>query len=121
VVEDAHWIDEVSESMIADFLTVIPQTASLVLITYRPEYEGALARVHGAQTITLAPLSDPETTALVSQLLGQDPLEPGPLAPVTAILIQSAASPQLIAMVAPRCPKLSEMTCGFVGSRRSLI
>jgi hypothetical protein len=34
---------------------------------------------------------------------------------------QSAASPQLIAMVAPRCPKLSELTCGFVGSRRSLI
>ena len=45
VVEDAHWIDEVSESMIADFLTVIPQTPSLVLPTYRPEYAGALARV----------------------------------------------------------------------------
>ena len=40
VVEDAHWIDEVSESMIADFLTVIPQTPSLVMITYRPEYRG---------------------------------------------------------------------------------
>ena len=26
VVEDAHWIDEVSESMLADFLAVIPQT-----------------------------------------------------------------------------------------------
>src|SRR5262249_41283010 len=26
VIEDAHWIDEVSESMIADFLSVIPQT-----------------------------------------------------------------------------------------------
>ena len=39
VVEDAHWIDEVSESMLADFLTVIPQTPSLVLFTYRPEYE----------------------------------------------------------------------------------
>ena len=26
VIEDAHWIDEVSESMLADFLTVIPQT-----------------------------------------------------------------------------------------------
>ena len=38
VVEDVHWIDEVSESMLADFLTVIPQTPSLVLITYRPEY-----------------------------------------------------------------------------------
>ena len=40
VIEDAHWIDEVSESMLADFLTVIPQTPSLVLITYRPEYRG---------------------------------------------------------------------------------
>jgi hypothetical protein len=73
VVEDAHWIDEVSESMLADFLTVIPQTPSLVLVSYRPEYEGALARVHGAQTIALAPLSDSETTALVSELLGPDP------------------------------------------------
>ena len=40
VVEDAHWIDEVSESMLADFFTVIPQTPSLVLVTYRPEYRG---------------------------------------------------------------------------------
>ena len=73
VVEDAHWIDEVSESMLADFLTVVAQTPSLVLATYRPEYEGALARVHGAQTIALAPLSDPETAALVTGLLGPDP------------------------------------------------
>ncbi len=59
--------------MLAEFLTVIPQTPSLVLVTYRPEYEGALARVHGAQTIALAPLSDSETTALVSELIGPDP------------------------------------------------
>jgi class 3 adenylate cyclase len=73
VIEDAHWIDEVSESMLADFFTVIPQTPSLVILTYRPEYEGALMRVHGAQTIALAPLSDRETAALVSELLGPDP------------------------------------------------
>jgi class 3 adenylate cyclase len=73
VVEDAHWIDKASESMLADFVAVIPRTHSLVLATYRPEYEGALARVHGAQTISLAPLSDSETAALVSQLLGLDP------------------------------------------------
>jgi len=73
VVEDAHWIDEVSELMIADFLTVIPQTPSLVLVTYRPEYEGALARVHGAQTIALAPLSIPEIASLIGELLGPDP------------------------------------------------
>ena len=70
VIEDAHWIDEVSESMLADFVRVIPQTPSLVLVTYRPEYVGALSRVHGAQTLALAPLSDSETTALVAELLG---------------------------------------------------
>ena len=59
--------------MLAEFLTVIPQTPSLVLTTYRPEYQGALTRIHGAQTIALGPLSDPETAALVSGLLGSDP------------------------------------------------
>ena len=47
VIEDVHWIDEVSESMLADFLSVVPQTRSLVLITYRPEYHGALSRTAG--------------------------------------------------------------------------
>ena len=73
VVEDLHWIDEVSESMLADFVAVIPQTPSLVLFTYRPEYRGALSRVPGAQSIALAPLSDSETAALVTELLGHDP------------------------------------------------
>src|SRR5436309_6007184 len=35
IIEDAHWIDAVSESMLAEFLTVIPRTASMVLITAR--------------------------------------------------------------------------------------
>ncbi|HSS23384.1 MAG TPA: adenylate/guanylate cyclase domain-containing protein, partial [Mycobacterium sp.] len=73
VVEDAHWIDEASESMLADFVAVAPQTHSLVLITYRPEYHGALHHVAGAQTIALAPLSDAETSTLVAELLGPDP------------------------------------------------
>ena len=73
VIEDVHWIDEVSESMLADFFAVIPHTRSMVLITYRPEYEGALARMHGAQTIALAPMSDSETAGLITELLGADP------------------------------------------------
>ena len=73
VIEDAHWIDAASESMLADFLTVIARTPSMVLITSRPEYEGALTRVHGAQTIALAPLADSDTAALLIELLGSDP------------------------------------------------
>jgi hypothetical protein len=83
VIEDAHWIDEVSESMLAAFFTVIPQTPSLVLVTYRPENEGALTRIHGAQTIALGPLSDSETAALVSGLLGSDPSVGGVITMVT--------------------------------------
>ena len=73
LIEDAHWIDAVSESMLADFLTVIARTPSMVLITSRPEYEGALTRVLGAQTIALAPLVDSDTAALIGELLGSDP------------------------------------------------
>ena len=54
ILEDAHWIDAVSESMLAEFVRVIPQTPSMALITYRPEYRGALAQVPGAHTVALA-------------------------------------------------------------------
>ncbi|AKK30401.1 cyclase [Mycobacterium sp. EPa45] len=70
ILEDAHWIDGVSESMLADFLAVIPQTRSLMVITYRPEYRGALARPRGAHTIALEPLSGPESALLIDELLG---------------------------------------------------
>jgi class 3 adenylate cyclase len=87
VIEDAHWIDEVSESMLADFLTVIPQTSSLVLVTYRPEYSGPVSRVSGAQSLALAPLSDSEISALVTELIGPDPSVAG----VATLITERAA------------------------------
>src|SRR5262245_48804764 len=73
IVEDAHWIDSTSESLITDFLSVIPQSPALVLITYRPEYGGVLSRSPGAHTSALAPLDDSYMTRLVTELLGPDP------------------------------------------------
>ena len=87
VIEDVHWIDGVSESMLADFLTVIPRTPSMVLITSRPEYRGALTQVAGAQTIALAPLGDSDTVALLAELLGSDPS----VAELAAIIAERAA------------------------------
>jgi adenylate cyclase len=72
VIEDAHWIDEISESMLADFVSVVPRTRSLVLITYRPEYAGALAHAPRAQTIALEPLDDSQMSQLSTELLGED-------------------------------------------------
>jgi adenylate cyclase len=73
VIEDVHWIDEVSEAMLAEFVTVVPQSHSFVLITYRPEYRGTLSRTPGAQTISLAPLNAAHSAALTIELLGTDP------------------------------------------------
>ena len=73
ILEDAHWIDAVSEGMLAEFLKVIPKTPSMALITYRPYYHGALAQLPGAQTVALAPLDDADTSALVGELVGADP------------------------------------------------
>lgn len=70
VIEDVHWIDEVSESMLADFLAVVPRIPALTLISYRREYCGPLSLIPGAQTIALRPLSAVQTATLTAQLLG---------------------------------------------------
>jgi class 3 adenylate cyclase len=100
IIEDAHWIDAVSESMVADLLTVIPRTPSLVLITSRPEYVGALTSVYGTETMALAPLSESDTTALLGQLLGSDPS----VLELAAIIAERAAGNPFFA---------EEMVCDF--------
>ncbi|WP_369816176.1 adenylate/guanylate cyclase domain-containing protein [Mycobacterium sp. 852014-52144_SCH5372336] len=72
VIEDAHWIDGVSESMLADFLSVVPRTHFFVLITYRPEYDGPLAHAPRSQTIALEPLDASQMSQLSTELLGND-------------------------------------------------
>ena len=72
VIEDVHWIDAASESLLTDFLAVVPQIPTLTLITYRPEYRGPLSQVAGAQTIAIRALSDEHTAALTAQLVGTD-------------------------------------------------
>lgn len=72
VIEDVHWIDPVSEALLAEFLAVVHRTPALVVITYRPQYRGPLSTIPGGQTITLAPLNHTQTAALVGELLGTD-------------------------------------------------
>ena len=72
VIEDVHWIDAVSEAMFAQFAAVVPQTRSLMLVTFRPEYRGALDTLPSSHRIALAPLDDSESTALAAELLGSD-------------------------------------------------
>ena len=73
VIEDAHWIDQISEGMFDEFAAVLAQTHSLMLITYRPEYRGPLERLPSSDRISLRPLEDSASTTLIAELLGQDP------------------------------------------------
>lgn len=73
VVEDVHWIDPVSESMLADLLTVLPRTSTMVLMTSRPTHEGVLLRGDKAQMMALDPLMDAEVVTLLDEWLGSDP------------------------------------------------
>jgi adenylate cyclase len=87
VIEDVHWIDEVSESMLADFVAVIRQTQSVVLVTYRPEYRGPLSRVSNFHQIYLAPLNAAQTSELTSELLGSN----ASVAGLAALIAERAA------------------------------
>ena len=70
VVEDVHWIDEASDALLAELIFVLAQNRSMVLVTHRPEYRGALLQATSTTTIGLAPLADVDTSALVTELLG---------------------------------------------------
>lgn len=73
VVEDAHWIDSVSEALLADFAAAVPRMRAALLVIYRPEYDGALSSITGSQHLSLVPLDDSHTAELVGALLGPDP------------------------------------------------
>ncbi|MGV0717934.1 adenylate/guanylate cyclase domain-containing protein [Mycolicibacterium sp. XJ662] len=77
VIDDVQWIDAVSESMLTDLLAMVPKTAALVLITYRPEYRGVLSRTGdtgvAADVLPLSALDRSQTSTLLAELLGSDP------------------------------------------------
>lgn len=73
IVEDTHWIDAASDSMLAELVAILRRTHSLVLITYRPEYHGALTALSGCKLIRIARLTDSQSSALVRELLGPHP------------------------------------------------
>ncbi|MDT5177260.1 MAG: hypothetical protein QOJ95_1458, partial [Mycobacterium sp.] len=72
VIEDAHWIDRVSESMLTELAAAIAQMRATMLITYRPEYQGTMSELFGSTAIALAPLSDSCIGELLGELLGTD-------------------------------------------------
>jgi len=40
--EDLHWMDGASEAFLAAMVDVLPETRTLLVVTFRPEYRGAV-------------------------------------------------------------------------------
>ena len=65
VVEDLHWIDEASEDYLGTLVAGLDAAAILVVATHRPDWQPQWPEPAGAEAITLAPLGEGDSLALV--------------------------------------------------------
>ncbi|HEX6687336.1 MAG TPA: adenylate/guanylate cyclase domain-containing protein [Solirubrobacterales bacterium] len=74
VIEDLHWMDEGSESLLEELLNNVDGTETLVLVNFRPEYDPGWDRGPSRyRQIELEPLGASDTRELLRDLAGDDP------------------------------------------------
>ena len=73
VVEDLHWIDEGSETLLGELLSAVEGTQTLVVVNFRPEYEPGWSGPPDYHELALQPLGPQDTHDLVRDLAGGDP------------------------------------------------
>ena len=73
LVEDLHWLDPGSEAFLANLIESLPGTRTLLVVNFRPEYAADWMSKSYYQRLPLLPLSGEAITALVLDLIGDDP------------------------------------------------
>jgi class 3 adenylate cyclase len=87
LIDDAHWIDDESNAILAQLVEAVGWTRTLLLLNFRPEYTADWMRVSYYQQLALAPLASDGADALLHDLLGDDTA----LAAVRALIKERAA------------------------------
>src|SRR2546425_1112113 len=82
--EDLHWMDGASEAFLAAMVDVLPQTRTLLVVTFRPEYRAPWMESACYQQLSLLPLGPAAIAQLLDSLLGRDPSLAGGGAPSSA-------------------------------------
>jgi class 3 adenylate cyclase len=77
LIEDLHWIDIESLSVIHALLEALPNSRILLMVTYRPEYEQSWATRTCCTLIRVDPLTSSVMEAFALELLGNDAALPG--------------------------------------------
>lgn len=83
LLEDLHFMDTGSESMIEVLAEALPGTRLLLLVNFRPGYAATWMRGDGYDQLSLAPLRQAAADDLASHLLGDDE-SVAPLLPLIA-------------------------------------
>jgi len=73
--EDLHWIDKSSEDQLKHLLESIPGARILLIFTYRPEFVHTWGAKSFHSQVTLSRLSNRESLAMVTNLLGTEDIE----------------------------------------------
>src|SRR5436309_27476 len=71
--EDLHWIDGASEAFVANLVEAVAGTRTLVVVSFRPEYDAAWMRRSYYQRLALPPLGSEAIAELLADRLGTDP------------------------------------------------
>ena len=69
VVEDLHWVDEMTRGALAALVDVVPTVPVLLVLTYRPGYEHAQGERTYISRLALGHLTDEESAALAADVL----------------------------------------------------
>ena len=72
VVEDLQWFDDASTAFLEALVAAVAGTRTVLVGTYRPEYEAAWASTGRHAQLSLGPLDAAATGDLLAQLLGRD-------------------------------------------------
>lgn len=70
VIEDLHWMDEVSQEFISFLLGAIHRAPVMVVLTHRPEYQQPFGSFQNMSKISLSSLAGRDSDDLAAEVLG---------------------------------------------------
>jgi len=73
LVEDLHWMDEGSATLLGELISSVEGTKTLAIVNFRPEYNAEWAAAPTYRGISLKPLGPNDTRELIRDIAGDDP------------------------------------------------